>query len=94
MLAHLSKSCPLQSVLAYLLKDDNVKTIFASLEGSYGLCLMANITHLTSEDLSALQSDTVAFTVRSFCVVSDLKGVIVPGIYREADGGLSVLCHY
>lgn len=68
MLAHLSRSCPLETIFSYLLKsDDNVRTIFASLDGSYGLCLLANIIHLSFTDLSTLRSDTTAFTVSSAC---------------------------
>ena len=63
MLVQLSKSCPLQSTLTFLQCEDNMKKIFSSLDGSYSLCLLANIIHLASSELQSLQPDVMAFTV-------------------------------
>lgn len=63
MLTQVQKSCSIHTVFTFLSNDAHIEMIFASLGGSYGLCLMANIIHLVSSDLQSLEIDSSPFRV-------------------------------
>jgi hypothetical protein len=71
IVVHVHKSCPMTTISSFLSDNKNVDVIFEKCGGGYGLCLMANMIHLMSTELTNLQNDLSSFRV-SFGKESDV----------------------
>lgn len=64
ILTQFTKNCPLQCILTFLSKEANIKSLFSEIGVNYGLCLVANVVHLSFLDLPAVGQHIPLFTVR------------------------------
>ena len=56
-----STSNLLTSILSFLGSEQNVRILFNVLEGNYGLCLLANVIHLSYVQLDIVRSQVIGF---------------------------------
>ena len=88
VMQQLMSSCPLNALSDFLVSKGGTDGVFSALDGSLGICLLANFVHMASMDLSSVTCDVLVFSVS---VLTDVR-LKLTSVTQEAVQNLLHAC--